>query len=273
MSVDYPGAIDHIITDPNVVFTDALLSVSNRDITIIDHKAACGAPCTATSIANGFGQPPDYKSTHFVVGRDGSVIQCVLLKDGAGGNCCTATGYNSSYYDRLFAKYTWNGARNANVFTISVEHEDWTSDNSQVMTPEQIKSSNELNLWLYKRYPGMTTLQIKSHASLDPVNRARCPGSTFDFQQLFNYIQTGGGSNVVNPSFLQTLFHSVVPGGDMTSGLGNAWQRDVSTGMWRGAPLIHEGSIEWKGVNVPWLLCSGGFYTWESGIAYWHANQ
>jgi N-acetylmuramoyl-L-alanine amidase len=268
MSVDYPGAIDHIITDPKVVFTDALLSVSNSDITIIDHKTACGAPCTATSVANGFGQPPDYKSTHFVVGRDGSVIQCVLLKDGAGGNCCTATGYDSSYYDPLFAKY----GNNANLFTISIEHEDWTTDNSQVMTQAQIDASNKLNLWLAQRYH-MGILQIHSHASLDPVNRARCPGPTFDFQQLFNYIQTGGRGNVVNQSFLQTLFNSVVPGGDMTSGLGNAWQRDVSAGMWRGAPLIHEGSIEWKGVSVPWLLCSGGFYTWESDIAYWHANQ
>ncbi len=54
------------------------------DLTIVLHKTACGQNCTATDIANSFKNDTiDHKSVHFIVGRDGSVIQVVLLKDGA----------------------------------------------------------------------------------------------------------------------------------------------------------------------------------------------
>jgi len=186
MAVDYPGAIDMIIEDPAWVFTDALLSVPNGDLTIVDHKTACGGQCTATSIAQGFhNDVKNHKSAHFVVGRDGSVIQVVLLKDGAGANCCLQPGHDI-YWDRLLSKY-----RNLNVCTISIEHEDWTNDNSQTMTPEQIDASNKLNLWLVQKY-SLSPNQIRSHASMRPGDRSRCPGPTFDFQALFSFLQSGG---------------------------------------------------------------------------------
>lgn len=186
MSADYPGAIDMIITDPAWVFTDALAGIPTSDLTIVNHKTACGNFCTATDIANFFhNDTSGHKSAHFIVGRDGSVIQVVKLKDGAGANCCLEAGHNS-YWDRLQAIYG-----NLNRCVISIEHEDWSVDNSQTMTPEQIDASNKLNLWLVKRY-NLTTDQIHSHASMRPGDRARCPGPTFDFNQLFSFINAGG---------------------------------------------------------------------------------
>jgi len=175
-----------LITDPAWVFTDALLSVPHTDLIIVNHKTACGAMCTATQIAQGFASDTtNYKSAHFVVGRDGSVIQVVLLKDGAGANCCLQPGH-SAFWDPLFAKYG-----NLNRCTISIEHEDWSADNSQPMTQQQIDASNKLNLWLCRTFK-LTTANIHSHKSMRPGDRARCPGPTFDFNQLFAYINREG---------------------------------------------------------------------------------
>ncbi len=100
---DYPGALDFIITDPAWVFTDALANIPSGDLTIVNHKTASGGYQTATQIAQFFqNDTANHKSAHFVVGRDGSVLQVVRLKDGAGANCCVQPGYNS-YWNPLLA--------------------------------------------------------------------------------------------------------------------------------------------------------------------------
>src|SRR5258708_2601671 len=221
MSVDYPGAIDMIITDPAWVFTDALLNIPSYDLTIVNHKTACGSQCTATDVANFFHNDiTGHKSCHFIVGRDGSVIQVVKLKDGAGANCCLEPNHNS-YWDKFMTKYG-----NLNLCTISIEHEDWTTDNSQVMTPEQIDASNKLNLWLVRKY-GLSTSNIHSHASMLPTSRSKCPGSTFDFTQLFAYINSGGLAKYLEQYLYDTwnstahLFGGTPP--SYTTGIASQW--------------------------------------------------
>ena len=269
-----------VITSPQVVFTDALLSVANADITIINHKTACGAQCTATQVAQSFGQPPDYKSVHFVVGRDGSVIQVVRLKDGAGGNCCVSTGYNAAYYDPLRAKY----GQNCNLFTISIEHEDWTTDNSQPMTPEQIAASNALNLWLCQRY-GIGPANIHSHASIDPVNRSRCPGPTFDFNQLFAYIQAGGNVTPTPSPFDQeasdcwnSWFNEVAKLQGTTpnpppqgTGIFNSWKTAWTQGHQYGCPLTWEyNTVDGNGNNIIAQQFAGGRCEWRNNSPFWY---
>lgn len=281
MTVDYPGAIDMIITSPQVVFTDMLLKVANQDMTIINHKTACGAECTATQVAQQFGQPPEYKSAHFVVGRDGSVIQCVQLKDGAGANCCVSAGYSSDYYDPLMAKY----GSNVNWFTISIEHEDWSSDNSQEMTDAQITASNKLNLWLCERY-NIGWPNIHSHASIDPVNRARCPGPTFDFNQLFTYIDEKGKPPVPpnRPSpptgFKLQQFQDIwKQGGNfpLDSAIAQEWML-YSQDYFIGPPTCAEfQTVDWNGQPILMQLFGGGAMAQKEiatgGIRWWLSTK
>lgn len=119
----YPTA-KRILVAENRVFIGALTKVPASDLSIVIHKTACGAPCTAESVANYFATDANGSSTHFIVGLDGEVVQCVSLADGAGGNCCLEAGHDT-YWDGLAAKYG-----NLNLCTISVEHVDTTSDNS-----------------------------------------------------------------------------------------------------------------------------------------------
>src|SRR2546429_7037591 len=115
MTVDYPSAIDRIITDPAWVFTDALKGLSGNDLSIVNHKTASNSQNSAQDEANFFhNDTRDHKSVHFVIGLDGVVVQVVKLKDGAGGNCCLEDGHDT-YWDPFKAKYG-----HLNRFTVSI---------------------------------------------------------------------------------------------------------------------------------------------------------
>lgn len=96
---------------------------------VVIHKTASGG--TAQDIANFFAHDPKMASTHYVVGQDGTVVQCVAEKDGAGGNCCLETGHDPF----------WPTNVDLNWFTISIEHVDPASDNSTPLTGAQKQAS------------------------------------------------------------------------------------------------------------------------------------
>src|SRR5256885_14833018 len=104
MTVDYPNAIDMVITDPSRVFVGALVNVPHEDLSIVIHKTASGGQTSAQALARYFKNNADKVSSHFIVGKDGSVVQCVSLYDGAAANCCTSSGYDS-YWVPFVKKY------------------------------------------------------------------------------------------------------------------------------------------------------------------------
>jgi hypothetical protein len=224
MTIDYPGAIDRIITDPAWVFTDALRGLSGNDLSIVNHKTASNSQNSALDEANFFhNDTRDHKSVHVVIGRDGTVVQVVKLKDGAGGNCCLEDGHDP-YWDPFKARFG-----NLNRCTISIEHVDWTSDNSQPMTQAQIDASFKLNLWLCQTLH-IPVSHIKGHSSLDPKSKARCPGPTYPMADLLKYVgqHLQGGTTHT----MQWYDYPIcVPFGDPNydSGYGGAHDMDVQT--------------------------------------------
>src|SRR5438477_338179 len=97
---------------------------------IVIHKTASNARgVTAQDIARYFATSADIVSSHFVIGRDGVVVQCVSLLDGAGANCCL-----NGNFEHYWLQY---GGTNLNTVTVSIEHVDETSDNSQDCTDVQ----------------------------------------------------------------------------------------------------------------------------------------
>lgn len=278
MTTDYPSAIDMLITDPAWVFTDALAGIPSSDLTIVNHKTACNGFCSATDTANFFrNDTANHKSAHFIVGRDGSVIQVVKLKDGAGANCCLQDGHNS-YWDRLQAKYG-----NLNRCTISIEHEDWSVDNSQVMTPEQIAASNRLNLWLVKKY-GLSTNQIHSHASMRPLDRARCPGPTFDFNQLFSFINAGGNGVSITADQQKEMdsvwllntdnppFNGVPP--RTGTGIHLSWEDAYLKGFRMGSATSNEETInDFGGIPMKVQTCEHATCYWRNNTPFWYDGR
>lgn len=246
----YPLAKQMLVTE-NRVFPNALLNAPSTDLSIVIHKTACNAPCTAESVASFFATDANGASTHFIVGLDGEVVQCVLLTDGAGGNCCLEVGHDT-YWDIYQSKYG-----NLNLCTFSIEHVDQTVDNSQTPTQLQLDSSFKLVLWLCQNF-GVTPDHIKTHASLDPVDRSHCPGN-YPMDSLINYVR----SNLVNAnqsksildhwnSFFLTLQEAaklpsiVLP--SIGTGIYDAWLSLYLKGIQLGPATSYEyDSVDWSG--------------------------
>lgn len=260
--VDYPGAIDRIITSPDWVFTDALTFVPAPDLTIVLHKTATPG-ATAMDVANYFANDTtSHKSAHFIVGRDGSVIQVVLLKDGAGANCCLEPGHDI-YWDRLYQKY----GGNLNRCTISIEHEDQTTNNSETMTAVQLDASFRLVKWLVERFH-LTPGQIKGHNTLDPLSRARCPGPTYPLDALMKLLTV---NNFRAQAARDTWFSTGIQA-RYDSGIANAWKTEYMTGVNMPPPSSKEfPTVDDQGNPIVSQFFGTLRCNWYNGTAHWIA--
>lgn len=182
---DYPGAIDMLV-DRSRVFQGAM-KYPQSWYSIVIHKTACGGVCSAQDVANFFISDPKEASTHYVVGKDGTVVQCVREIDGAGGNCCLESGHDPF----------WNSSptpSNINLCSFSIEHCDYSTDNSDTMPQEQIAASLQLVAYLVNKY-NIPTTHIKGHNTISPISRKYCPNN-YDWSMLYEYL--GVATNLRN---------------------------------------------------------------------------
>jgi len=170
---DYPGAIDYFV-DESRVFVE-----KNDHKAIVLHGTGSPDPLpTVEELGGYFRSTPLETSVHYGVGCDGRIAQYVHESDGAGGN-----GYLDAGHDPFWDQY----ADNPNWHSLSIEHVN-DSANSLPLTDAQKTASFKLIAYLCKKY-GIPPENIKSHASLQPVQRAECPGPAFPWSDLFNYLK------------------------------------------------------------------------------------
>lgn len=175
---DYAEALPMYV-DRSRVFIDA-----NNPKWIVIHKTAGGQ--SAQEIANYFASTPQMTSTHYVVGQDGTVVQCVREQDGAGGNCCLEQGHAAFLPEGI----------NLNLVTISIEHVDPALDNSTPLTEAQKTASFRLIADICRRHGiparhGDASGGIIGHFELDPISRAHCPGN-YPWNELWAFLEQGG---------------------------------------------------------------------------------
>lgn len=181
--VDQPGAIEMYIPD-NLMFT-------STDATwLCIHKTA--GFNTPEECARYFqsGSNGEGVSSHYIVGLDGTIVQCVPEARGSGANCCTVGSYAS------YLPYCDGRSNNMNWHSISVEHVDPTNDNSTLMPGAQKAASFRLihDICVRHNIPmrsGDASGGIIGHRDIDPVNRARCPGN-YPWDELWSYLANGG---------------------------------------------------------------------------------
>lgn len=148
---------------------------------IIVHGTAGGT--SAEAIARYFQTDDPPTSTHYIVGLQGEVAQCVRDADSAWGNGVVTTGHD----------VWWSPQLNPNFVTISIEHVKPDTQNRSQLTQAQKEASFRLIAHLCESYgiPKQAANQlggITSHASIDPVNRAFCPGA-YPWDELWAYLQ------------------------------------------------------------------------------------
>jgi N-acetyl-anhydromuramyl-L-alanine amidase AmpD len=157
---------------------------------LVLHKTAGGS--SAQNVAAWFqsGAGGARTSTHYIVGLDGTIVQTVRERDGAGGNCCLESGH---------APF-WPTDINLNLISFSIECVDPTSDNSTPMPDAQKRALFPLIRDICTRNnipmrPADAHGGIAGHYSIAPLSRARCPGN-YPWDDLWTYL-AGGGSTML----------------------------------------------------------------------------
>lgn len=193
MGREYTPALDMFV-DEQRTFIGALQG--NKDLSIVIHGSGSPVVPTAQELGLYFASNAAMLSSHFVIDRNGVVVQCVSLKDGAAANCCLEPGHDK-FWDPYNTKYG-----NLNKCTISIEHAN-NADNSLALTDAQKKASFALVQFLCKKY-NIPVSRIKTHASLDPQSRAHCPGN-YPMQELLDSMATKTPTETtVSESTIQT---------------------------------------------------------------------
>ncbi|GAC1620387.1 MAG: hypothetical protein NVS4B9_11340 [Ktedonobacteraceae bacterium] len=129
-------------------------------------------------------------SSHYVIGQDGTIVQCVAEEDGAWANGAFSAGHDAF----------WDESINPNLITVSIEHCKPSSDNSDALTDAQRVASFRLindicNRWNIPKHPADANGGITGHFSIDPINRSQCPG-LYPWSQLWDALK--GENTVLN---------------------------------------------------------------------------
>lgn len=129
-------------------------------------------------------QPSTQASAHYVITQAGKVYQLVDEEFSAWGNGIITAGHDP----------WWSINTNPNLITISIEHEKPDDANATALTDAQTLASLQLVARICQRWNiPMSRADanggITGHYSLDPVNRARCPGN-YPWSDLFAYLAT-----------------------------------------------------------------------------------
>lgn len=183
---------------------------------IIIHGTAGGG--SAAEVAGWFVNNNPPTSVHYVVGRDGTVVQCVREQNSAWGNGVVSTGHDS----------WWSPNLNPNLETISIEHVKPDSNNASGLTEAQQAASFRLIGYLCKKWgiPARAADAaggITGHYSIDPVNRSFCPG-TYPWSALWTYLKSdsvgvpgsgGGGNGGGTSTYADQLSNPLDPAGEV----------------------------------------------------------
>lgn len=231
---------------------------------------------TAQQVANYFARPSTQASTHYVVGRDGLVVQCVDEQDAAWANG-PISGQPATLPFREASdgihRDAWWGPINPNLVTIAIEHVKPSTDNSDQLTDAQKAASFRLVAdicarWNIPRHFADSNGGITGHFSMDPVNRSRCPGP-YPWNDLWNYLK---GDDMISAGDPFTMAHFTDLGGnpprwrckdpnhqfDIVGGILDYWRR--TNGAFR---LPRSNEI----YNV--LPRGASFQVFEAGVLVW----
>ncbi len=130
----------------------------------------------------------DRASAHFVVDLDGTVYQCVDIRQAAWGNGTTTKPGSNPYSGDSKLKTVRDRKVNANLYTVSIEH---VNAGGGVLTAPQLAASIELHKYIIaevKRIYGITIPidreHITGHCYIAPKTKPCCPGAYFPYDSI-----------------------------------------------------------------------------------------
>ena len=219
----------------------------NRPRYIIIHGTASGLDYPPEATARDFQVNVPPTSTHYVVGSDGTVVQCVAEADAAWGNGVISQG----------ADPWWKG--DPNFYTISIEHAQNTTNTASLPDAER-KASFALVADICQRHgiagrPADATGGIIGHASIDPVNRRYCPGN-YPWAQLWEALAVSSVGLVAGSFVLgnapQASSWPWLTQNRITQRWNGASETGIDLGMVVGTPItaLMDGTVRGAGVDA-----------------------
>lgn len=129
-------------------------------------------------------------SSHFVVAKDGRVVQLVDIKDTAWCNGTSIDASNSRYYKNSTIDVVRNTKASANDYTVSIEFEGLSNENGELTDVQfttavgLIKHIKSEVKRLYDYDIDYTLDEIVGHCHITPKWKPNCPGKDFPFERL-----------------------------------------------------------------------------------------
>lgn len=235
---------------------------------VIHGTGSPGGPPTAQQIGSYFQTPGVEASTHFIVGRDGAIVQ---------GLPTTMTDWGQGGLTAGHASFLPEGV-NPNQYCIGIEHcQD--VNNSLALTEQQKSSSFQLVSLLcdYLKIPkkkGDSSGGILGHRDIDPVNRSQCPGN-YPWSELWNFLMQQNPQATVTQEMVD-CWHSTkqlfggVPPRDNT-GIHDSWVQAWSRGVQFGPPLSQEYPLPVFGSGAVAQEFAHARCEWHDDTPHWYS--
>ncbi len=255
---------------------------------VVIHKTASGG--SAQDIANFFIHDPSMASSHYVIGLDGTLVQCVSESDGAGANGVLEAGHAAYLPTDI----------NLNLLTISIEHVDPSPQNATSLTDAQKAVSFKLVHNICVRHnipmrPGDASGGIIKHADIAPIDRALCPNN-YPWSELWAYLKPERNTWVSTSQTQQAQMYwnsttagsipvggnapvstGIFPAGNApaySTGIAQSWQHEYMNGRVWGPPISYEfQTVDWSGNPITAQMFAGGRCEWSNGAARWFGWQ
>jgi N-acetylmuramoyl-L-alanine amidase len=164
-----------------------------KPIAICNHISAG----TKSSMRNWFNDPASQVSSHFDVGRDGSIWQYVRIEDAA-----WTQGLSKDMYAVSKAPIVKDMNCNPNLYMVSIEHEGYVIKDDAGNVIEDHGLNGELtepqfwaSCWLHRYImeycnnkfgsnTGLGEYNVTGHYLVDPRRKPYCPGDVFPWTRL-----------------------------------------------------------------------------------------
>jgi N-acetyl-anhydromuramyl-L-alanine amidase AmpD len=165
--------------------------VAGRQGQIPDHICLHTTGGTFTSADNWIRNAASQVSYHFIIKRDGEIVQYVDIRNWAfangtrndGGNLCNSRSTLALVRQRRI---------NANLYTVSISFADMPAGNP---SPQQLESVVALINWInnecqriYGARIPIRRDRVVGHGEITPVTRANCPGKAFPFDEVIRRV-------------------------------------------------------------------------------------
>jgi len=145
-----------------------------------------------TSAINTILNAANQVSYHFVVGRDGTIVQAVNIEDTAWANGTTNSGDDRDNRHSTIPAVR-ERRRNANQYTVSIGFSDSSGGE---LTPAQLTAGVDL-IWhirsevrrIYGFEIPMARTNIIGHHEINPRTRPNCPGPRFPFSEIIQRLR------------------------------------------------------------------------------------